>query len=461
MPPNKVPELKTKPNKKAFRLPALIVAVLLFGILCNVPIFDSISARYALALLVLAAVLWITEAIPLALTGLLIPVLAIVTRLAEPARAFQPFAHPIIFLFMGGFALAGALSHHGVDKWLAQRLINLARGNFYRSAVLLMLATALMACWVTNTSAAAMMIPLAVGMLVLVGKNQVSAESKFLMLGIAYAANIGGVITMVASPPNAMGAAIMGLSFSQWTAVSLPLFLVAFPAMVALLTVYFKPDRQMSIDQILPSATAMAPNKTLIGIFLVIVALWVSDSMLSPWLGLADSFSSVVALLAIFLLFVTGTMTWEGILQSIRWEVLLLFGGGLTLGMVIDSSGLGALVIGQLAGLMAQVPLWLFLWIIVLFSIVLTEFMSNTASAALILPLLYTMAIQLHLNPMLLVFPATIAASFGFMMPVGTPPNAMVFASGLVPRASMLKVGLLMNAIASVIVTAFFYLVFG
>lgn len=431
-----------------------------FFIVLHTPIFKNEAAQNALALLILVAYLWITEAIPLSLTGLLIPMLAIILHLAEPSEAFKQFAHPIIFLFMGGFVLAGALSRHSLDKLMAQKLIALAKGNFYRSAVLLMLATALMACWVSNTSASAMMIPLGIGMLVLIKKNEVSPESKFLMLGIAYSANIGGIITMVASPPNAMGAAIMGLSFSQWTMHTLPLFLITFPIMVILLTLYFKPNREMSINAMVTVKESILPNKALVAIFFLTVILWILDSILSPLLGIKNSFSSLVAILAIFLLFATGVMKWDEIVKSIRWEILLLFGGGLTLGMLIDSSGLGALLVNRASNLISLVPLWFFLWIIVIFSIILTEFMSNTASAALILPLLYSMAIQLNINPMILVFPSTIAASFGFMMPVGTPPNAMVFASGLVPRDSMLKVGLVMNLISSIIVTAFFYFIF-
>ena len=447
-------------NKNSIKVRALLIAILLLFVNLYFPIFEQQEPQRAFALLLFAAILWITEAIPLALTGLLIPVIAILMRIAEPTDAFKQFAHPIIFLFMGGFALANALSIHSLDKLIAQKLVNLAKGNFYRSAVFLMFTTAIMACWVTNTSAAAMMIPLGIGLLVLIKKNEISRESKFLMLGIAYSANIGGIITMVASPPNAIGAAILNLSFSKWILVALPLFLLVFPIMVLVLTIYFKPDRQMKISELSLITEEIKPNKTLIAIFSITVLLWILDSVLSPMLNIKDSFSSLVAIFAIFLLFVTSVMKWDAIIKSINWEILLLFGGGLTLGTLIDSSGLGGLLIGHASQLITIVPLWLFLWIIVIFSIILTEFMSNTASAALILPLLFTLAIHLKINPMILVFPATIAASFGFMMPVGTPPNAMVFATDLIPRSEMLKAGLVMNLISSIVVTAFFYFIF-
>ena len=445
---------------KKIKMPALAVAVALFCIILNYPFLENQKAQKALALLVLVAVLWMTEAIPLALTGLIIPVLATLLHLVAPRIAFSEFAHPIIFLFMGGFVIAGALTRHGLDKLLAQKLILLAKGNFYRSAILLMLATSIAACWVSNTAATAMMIPLGLGLLALLKKEVVTAESKFLILGIAYSANIGGVITMVASPPNAIGAAILGLSFSAWIKYALPVFLITFPIMVLLLTLYFKPDKKMRIAQMLVIKDQNAPNKTLAAIFIFTVVLWILDSVLSPLLKIADSFSSLVAIMAIFLIFITRVLNWKEIIKSIQWDVLLLFGGGLTLGMLIDNSGLGVILVGNVANLITVVPLFIFLWIIVLFSIVLTEFMSNTASAALILPLLFTLAVQLHVNPMILVFPATIAASYGFMLPAGTPPNAMAFASGLVPQKDMMKIGLVLNLVFSIILTVFFYIIF-
>lgn len=444
-------------NIKKIKFPALAIAITLFCVLLKYPSFENPEVQKALALLVLVAILWMTEAIPLAMTGLIIPVVAIVLKIVPPSEAFSQFAHPIIFLFMGGFVLAGVLIRYDLDKLMAQKLILLARGNFYRSAVLLMLATSLSACFLSNTAATAMMIPLGLGLLGLVKKLVVSAEAKFLILGIAYSANIGGVITMVASPPNAIGAAILELTFSQWLKFAFPVFLITFPVMILLLTLYFKPDKKINIAEMIIDRKK-APMKTIAFIFLLTVSLWIFDGAISSMIHLSDSFSSLVAILAVFLIFITGVLDWKAIIDSIQWEVLLLFGGGLTLGMIIDQSGLGILLVSRVAELITVIPLFLFLWIIILFSILCTEFMSNTTSAALILPLLFTLATQLHLNPVLLVFPATIAASYGFMLPAGTPPNALAFASGLIPQKDMMKIGLVLNVGFSLIITIFFYL---
>ena len=447
--------MKEKLHWKSFLFAILVLIGILFF-----PIFEDEKVNGALAILIFTAILWITEAIPLAMTALLIPVLVIILKIAAPKEAFAEFSNPVIYLFMGGFVLAGALSAHSLDRLLAHKLLLLAKGNFYKSSILLMFATSLTACWVSNTSTAAMMIPLALGIVAITDSKKATAEAKFLLLGIAYAANIGGIVTMIASPPNAIGAALLDLSFSEWLVYGLPIFLITFPIMVLVLTLYFKPDRKMLVPTIALPGKRSPKRNALLTIFAITVLLWVFDGVLAPMLGIESSFSSLVAIFSMLLLFTFKVMTWEQILKSIRWEILLLFGGGLTLGYIVESTGLGSMLVNYVMELSQHVPLIVFLWLIVMGSIIMTEFMSNTASAALILPLLYTLAQASGINPMVLVLPATIAASFGFMMPVGTPPNAMVYSSGFVPQKDMMKAGLGLNIIFSIVLTLFFYFFF-
>lgn len=446
--------------KETVHWKALVASLILFIGILLFSIFEDAKVNAALAILVFVASLWITEAIPLAMTALLIPVLAIVLKIAEPKAAFSEFSNPIIYLFMGGFVLAGALSAHSLDRLLAHKLMVFAKGNFYKSAIFLMLATSLIACWVSNTSTAAMMIPLALGMLAIADNKNSTAEAKFLLLGIAYSANIGGIITMIASPPNAIGATLLKLSFSEWLMYGVPLFLITFPIMVLVLTLYFKPDRKIMIPTVTVPDKTSSKRNVLITLFAITVLLWVFEGVLAPLLGINSDFSSLVAIVAILLLFTFKVMTWDQIIDAIRWDILLLFGGGLTLGFLVESTGLGIILISGIMSMSEQIPLFVFLWLIVLGCIVMTEFMSNTASAALILPLLYTLAEEAQINPMILVLPATIAASFGFMMPVGTPPNALAFSTGFIPQKDMLKAGLGLNIIFSLVLTLFFYLIF-
>jgi sodium-dependent dicarboxylate transporter 2/3/5 len=446
--------------KEKLHWKALVVSVLLLVGILVFPVFNDVQVNTALAILLFAGSLWVSEAIPLAMTALLIPVLAVLFHIATPKEAFSAFANPVIYLFMGGFVLAGALSAHALDRLLAHKLMVLAKGNFYKSSVLLMLATALTACWVSNTSTAAMMIPLALGMLALTDGKNATAETKFLLLGIAYSANIGGIVTMIASPPNAIGATLLQLTFSEWLLYGLPVFFITFPMMVVILTLYFKPNRKMLIATVAVPGEKSMQRTILLLLFAVTILLWVFEGVLSPLVHITSGFSSLVALLAILMLYVFKVMTWKQIIDAVRWDILLLFGGGLTLGLLVETTGLGTVLVGGVMTVSQHVPLFVFLWLIVLGSIFMTEFMSNTASAALILPLLYTLAQELHINPMILVLPATIAASFGFMMPVSTPPNALVFSTGFVPQRDMMKAGLILNLIFSVVLTLFFYMIF-
>jgi solute carrier family 13 (sodium-dependent dicarboxylate transporter), member 2/3/5 len=444
--------------RKTINIPVLLIGMLVFIFLLSYPIFNNQQAQKAFALFVLVAVFWMTEAIPLALTGIMIPVAATLLKLVHPQEAFSQFGHPIIFLFLGGFVLAGALTTHSIDKLLAQKLIKIAKGNFYKSSILMMLSTSLLAFWISNTSSAVMILPLALGMLALAKRDSVTAESKFLMLGIAYSANIGGITTMISSPPNAIGAALLGITFFDWLKYGVPMFLITFPLMVALLTWYFKPDRKLTVEQVVKADTIDRPNKTIGLIFLFTIALWLLEGVLGPLLGITEGFNSLIAVIAIFLIVITKVLNWEEVIKCVQWNVLLLFGGGLTLAKLLETSGLGALLAGQISLFASTIPLIAFIWVIVITSILFTEFMSNTASAALFLPIVYTLAIELKVNPALLVLPATIAASYGFMLPVGTPPNALVFATGFVPQKEMMRVGAILNILFSIILTLFFFL---
>lgn len=445
--------------KISINLPVLCVSLVVFSLLLFFPIFNDQAAQYTFALFVLVATLWMTEAIPLGLTGIMIPIAAVLLNLANTAEAFSQFAHPIIFLFLGGFVLAAALTAHSFDKLLAQKLIKIAKGNFYRSSVLMMLCTSLLAFWISNTSTTLMMLPLAIGLLALAKKDTINSESKFLLLGIAYAANIGGIVTMVSSPPNAIGAALLGINFLSWLKYSIPIFFVSFPLMIVLLTWYFKPNKKLTVAQVLPQERIGGFSKTLALIFLLTVTLWLLEGVLAPLLGIAEGFNALVAVTAVFLIVITKTLSWEAVIKSVQWNILFLFGGGLTLAMLLDTSGLGGLFAAQIALFATAMPLIAFLWIVIICSIIFTEFMSNTASAALLLPILYSLAIDLNINPAVLVLPATIAASYGFMLPVGTPPNALVFATGLLPQREMIKMGAILNILFSIMLTLYFFAV--
>lgn len=441
----------------------LKIAVLALIWLIVSPFFNILpdySAQSGMIILIFAAILWISEALPLPVTALLIPVLAIVFGVLDPAEAFSNFANPIIFLFFGGFVLAAALSKYKIDQLISLRMLNLAKGNFIKSSIMLMIASAFISMWVSNTSTAIMMLPVAIGLLNYINKPGTSAESKFLLLGIAYAANIGGVATLIGSPPNAIGAGVLNLSFVQWLQYGIPVFLITFPMMIIVLYLFFKPDKKLNFPIIPPVPKSKNPKFTLlISIFSVTIILWLLEEPVSDLLNISGSFSSIVAIFSVFLIIITGLLNWKEIETKVEWGVLILFGGGLTLGAVLTASGFGEFIASEIVSVFGKINPLIFLWIIVLTGIIFTEFMSNTASAALFVPVLYTITLQMDINPVLFVLPATIAATYGFMLPVGTPPNAIVYGTGRVPQKSMIKVGLILNILFSVVITLLMYFI--
>ncbi len=429
---------------------ALLAAVAAAGIAALGP--DEPATRAGMALFALAGVLWLTEAVALTFTALLIPLLGVALGLASVKAALAGFAHPVIFLFLGGFALAAALSRHGIDRWLASWLLALARGRALPAALLLALATALLSMWISNTAAAAMMLPIAIGLAAPLGEG-FPRYRLFLLLGLAWAANIGGIATLVGSPPNAITAAALGWGFDDWLKVGLPAFLLLFPLALAVLFHAVRPEPDL--PAVAASARAPFPatrEATLtVAIFTLTVGLWVFGAPLGRALGIEGDFDSAVAVLAIVLLGLTRTVAWGDIERTSNWGVLLLFGGGITLSTLMQSSGASGWMAGGLASVLPEGQAWLLYLAVAFFVVFLTELVSNTASAALLVPLLMPVAGAVGASPAVTAALIGVAASCAFMLPVATPPNALVFGTGMVPQPAMIRAGLRLNLLAALL----------
>ncbi|PKM23269.1 MAG: Anion transporter [Gammaproteobacteria bacterium HGW-Gammaproteobacteria-14] len=415
---------------------------------------DDPSARAGVALFALAGTLWLTEAISLTYTALLIPLIGVALGLADVNTALRGFAHPVIGLFLGGFALAAALSVHGIDRWLANRLIRLARGNALGAALLLALATALLSMWISNTAAAAMMLPIALGLSVPLAAKYPRYQ-LFVLLGLAWGANIGGIATLVGSPPNAITAAALGWGFDDWLKVGMPAFIVLFPLALVILYATLKPERDLPDVRdggALPFPRHRAAILTVI-IFLTTVSLWVFGKPLAQWLGIDRDFDTWVALLAIALLGISGTLEWKQIEKQSNWGVLLLFGGGITLSTLMQSSGASAWMANGISQILPADQPWLLYLLVATFVVYLTELVSNTASAALLVPLFMPVAAVVGADPVVTAAIIGIAASCAFMLPVATPPNALVFGTGCIPQQQMIRAGMRMNLIAAILIT--------
>ncbi len=410
-----------------------------------------------LALFAFIAVLWMTQALHLSVTALLVPVLAVALGLMSVPVALASFAHPIIFVFLGGFALATALQQQGLDKALAHGVLRLAAGHRTRAVFLLFGLTACLSMWISNTATAAMMLPLALGLVQ--GGDGASdlglREKTFVLLGLAYSASIGGIGSLVGSPPNAIAAAQAGIGFAQWLAIGLPMVLVLLPLMVAVLWVVLKPQLggRLSLDHA-PGMVWTTQQRTTVLIFALTALAWVLAVPLSGLLGIAGDMDSWIAVTAIVALIVTGCTQWDAVERQTHWGVLILFGGGLALSKVMEISGASRFLADLLVIGLHGAPTWLLLLAVVAFVVFLTELVSNTASAALMVPIFLGVGQALGLPPALLAAAIAVSASCAFMLPVATPPNALVFATGEVPASDMMRVGWWLNLGSVVVITA-------
>ena len=428
----------------------ILVAVVLSALAATVP--ESSGTAAGLALFVLIGALWLTEALPLTFTAILVPVLGVALGLADMSLALSGFAHPVIGLFLGGFALAAALSVHGIDRWLAQRLLTLARGQAMPGALLLAGTTALLSMWISNTATTAMMLPIALGMTTPLAGDYPRFR-LFLLLALAWSANVGGIATLVGSPPNAITAAALGWEFNDWLAVGIPVFLLMFPLALLMLYLVIRPEADLpsiAAGHRQPFPDNPGARSTLV-IFLVTVALWVGGEPLATALGIDKSFDTWVALLAISLLAVFGSVSWKQVESHANWGVLLLFGGGITLSTLMQSSGTSAWLADGLSAAFPGDQPWLVYLMMAVFVVFLTELVSNTASAALLVPLFMPVAIAVGADATTAALIIGVCASCAFMLPVATPPNALVFGTGHVPQQTMMRAGVLLNIVAAVL----------
>ncbi|HRP97911.1 MAG TPA: DASS family sodium-coupled anion symporter [Rhodocyclaceae bacterium] len=402
------------------------------------------TAGGGLAIMLAIGWLWVSEALHVSVTALLVPLLATASGILAFDQALLQFADPVIFLFLGGFALAAGLQRQGLDRWMAAWVMSRAGNRVELGARYLFWLTAVLSMWISNTATAAMMLPLALGLLAPLPAQHYHRTWMYVLLGVAFSANIGGIGTVVGSPPNAIAASTVGIGFAQWMMWGVPLVLVMMPLMEFALRLALRP--QLSAEIALPAlAMAWSRQHTLmLGVFALAVALWIFGAPLDEHLGIGRGYDAAVALLALVLLHALKLARWKDIEKSADWGVLLLFGGGLTLSRVLADSGAGAWLATQLGGSFAALAITVSLALMVLFALMLTEVTSNTASAALLIPLFIGMAP--HIDALPIAVMVAVACSCAFRLPVATPPNAIVFGSGHVPQRQMIRCGLWVSA---------------
>lgn len=435
----------------------LLADIALFVILLNTLPFEANVVK-GLSILVFVAILWLTEALHVSVTALLVPLLAIATGVFKASEALVSFANPIIFLFLGGFALAAALHHQELDKAIANKVVAIAKGRMSVAVLMLFAVTAGLSMWISNTATTAMMLPLVLGIMNKLDGEKDRPTFLFILLGIAYCASIGGIATIVGSPPNAIAAAEAKLNFSQWMQLGLPITLILLPMAVAILYLLTKPNLSYRFEQQSTNIEWTRSRILTIIIFGLAVLSWIFSGPLNKALGGIASLDTVIAISAIILLCASRVVEWKTIEKSTDWGVLILFGGGICLSSVLKATGASEFLAQSLSHLLDHAGILVSLLTITAFVVMLTEFASNTASAAILIPVFAAIADSMGISPVILSAIIAISASCAFMLPVATPPNAIVFGLGYIKQSEMMRVGMVLNIICICVITAFAYL---
>jgi len=422
----------------------------------------SHPAAVTAAVTLLCAVWWIFEPVPIPFTSLLplalFPLLGVLT----PAQVGQSFGSPLILLLMGGFMLSTAMADSGAHRRIALFMVNLFGGGSARGLVLgFMAAAAALSMWISNTATTLMLLPVALAVLEQTDRRMAVP----LLLGIAYAASIGGLGTPIGTPPNLIFMQVhldrFGTtpSFPEWMTWGVPVVLLLVPLAGLWLTRGVRLDRPVE----LPRSGRWRPyEQRVLAMFTLTALCWITREApfggWSAWLGLPQANDASVALLACVLMAALPNgeggrlLRWESAAQ-IPWGVLLLFAGGIAIASAFVQSGLADQIAGEL-GAFLHLPTWALVLALCLSVTFLTEVTSNTATASLLMPLLAATAVAGDVNPMLLMVPAVLSASCAFMLPVATAPNAIVFGSGMVRVKDMARAGFVLNLIGAVVITA-------
>ncbi len=445
------------------------------------------------AIAILMAIWWVTEAIPLAATAMLPVALFPLLGVADGKTISAMYFNHLIFLFIGGFLLALSMQRWNLHKRIA--LIILLSIGVSPGRILLgfMLATAILSMWMSNTATAMMMVPIALSVILKleedIGKKNLGKYSIGLLLGIAYSASIGGIATLVGTPPNLSFARIINIvfpdapeiSFSSWFVFALPLSFLLFISCIILLNILYKPGKKWDNfnhetikEEYKTLGKTSIEEKIVFLLFIILALLWIFRSgfefgnLSIP--GWADLFNTpayindgTVAIAISSLLFIIPSrskkkerlLNWETA-SKIPWHIVILFGGGFALAKAFVESGLSMWFGEQLSTLSSVSPKILTMGIVASMSI-LTELTSNTATTEMILPILAGLSMSIKLNPLLLMVPATLAASLAFMLPVATPPNAIVFGTGHLRIVDMVKTGIILNVVAVILATLMMY----
>ncbi len=440
----------------------------------------NIDAFHVFAITVWMAIWWISEAIPLAVTALLPIILFPLMGVLDLSATTEAYGHKYIFLYMGGFMIAIAIEKWDLHKRIALYIINTI-GSDVKSIILgFMIATAFLSMWISNTATSVMMLPIGTAIVSQFKKGDDDLENegkpfgKALMLAIAYSASIGGFATLIGTPPNLVFAGIIEetyhikLSFVEWLKFGLPVSILLFIICWKYLTRYaFNfgdttfPGGKSEIKVMMNNLGKISyEEKAVLLVFLFTAISWICRSFIAKVLPEIDD--TIIAMVGGVLLFIIPAkdkkrqlINWDEA-KKLPWGIMLLFGGGIALAKAFSSTGLAEWIAFQMTDLKG-LPLIILILVLVAMVNFLTEITSNLATTAMLLPILAPMALAFNIHPYMIMVSATIAASCAFMLPVATPPNAVVFGSGYLRISDMIRSGLMMNLLSIILITVLTY----
>jgi len=463
----------------------LLSGPLLFVIIVNLPFFlVSEKGDAVIAVALWMVTWWITETVHIAVTALLPLILFPLLKVMEIADVGANYGSPIIFLFFGGFVLALALEKVNLHKRIALNIVKFTGTTPNKVVLGFMIATAFMSMWISNTAATVVMLPIAISVIKLLIDDKegfTKGDKNFalsIMLGIAFSANAGGIATVIGTPPNSVLIGLLEnqyniqISFLTWMSFGLPFSIVMVAAVYFVLVklmfpskgILFSSSANLITEEVEKLGKISKEEKRVLLIFAITVFLWVTRTIINsifPDLKLSDTIISLIGAVSLFAIPMNFNkrnfiLQWKDT-EKLAWGILILFGGGLALANGMDSSGLLALVTETIAARNFNILFTVSLLIILM--LFMTELMSNVALVAVSAPVVAGIAIGLNIPILNLLIPVTIASSCAFMLPMATPPNAIVFASGYVKVSEMVKAGIVLNIFAVVLLILYYLFV--
>lgn len=444
----------------------------------EIPAEMNPAAWKTLAVTLWMAVWWLTEAVPISVTALLPLFLFPMLNVADVKAAAAPYANPLVFMFMGGFIIAAAMQKWNLHKRLALWVLSSIGSSLSKIVLGFMLACALLSMWMNNTAVAMMMMPIGLSVITIFPHKEMQKFGTALMLGIAYSSSIGGLGTLIGSTPNAMFAGFFlenyqwRIDFASWFLLGGSSVVILIPITWLLLTkILFRLDEdeteiQKSYFQDLLKSLGKISRQEMqiLIIFVFVVFLWMFQTPLSQFFNQPGMNNTTIAMLGALLLFLTPVEYKQGKFlldanwyKSIDWGVLMLFGGGLSLATMISQTGLAEWLGQHMGTSLAELSVYFIVLTVTVLIVFMTELTSNTASAATFIPIMASLAGGMNLHPIFLTLPVALGATCAFMLPISTPPNAIVYSSGKVAIQDMIKAGFILNIICSLILSLLIY----